>query len=39
MQHISIRGNADRERAFEIVPEQSMAPNGLLVVLKAEIMS
>jgi C2 domain len=36
-QRISIRGNADRERAFEIMKEGKTKTRGLIVVLQAEV--
>jgi Ca2+-dependent lipid-binding protein len=36
-QRISVRGNADRERAFEIMKEGKTKTRGLIVVLQAEV--
>jgi hypothetical protein len=36
-QRVSIRGNADRERAFEIAKEGKANTRGLIVVLKADL--
>ena len=37
VQRVAIRGNADRERAFEITEEGEAKTRGLLVVLKADL--
>jgi hypothetical protein len=34
--HVSIRGNADRETAFELFKEEQLTSLGLVVIVKAE---
>lgn len=37
VQRVAVRGNADRERAFEITEEGEAKTRGLIVVLKADL--
>jgi hypothetical protein len=36
-EHVAVRGNADRENAFELFKEDQLTSLGLVVVVKAEL--
>jgi hypothetical protein len=36
-EHVAVRGNADRENAFELFQEDQLSSLGLIVVVKAEV--
>jgi hypothetical protein len=36
-EHVAVRGNADRENAFELFKEDQLTSLGLVIVIKAEL--